>query len=111
MFGPTPGPVGLIRIWPDTVPSGFLISGDNEKTPPPSKLGEPNVTPPMNADRSFMLALKFATTAPFGVVSGIVGVLGITVITTGVSIGGCGGALLLKELPFHSHQPFAIVLT
>jgi len=47
---------------------------------------------PVNGDPSLMVTVKLATTAPSGVVSGIVGLLGVTVITgTGGGGGGGGG--------------------
>lgn len=83
-----------------------------------SKFGAPKVIVPVYREESLILTVKDATDAPFVAVSGIVGVLGVTVMTTdngpggGSGTGGPGGGPLPLNLkPSQIHQPLAIVLT
>jgi hypothetical protein len=95
-----------------------LTIGDREKALLLSKFGGPKAIVPVYTEESLILTVKDATDAPFVVVSGIVGVLGITVMTTDSGGGGGGGgggpgggALPLNLKPSQIHQPLAIVLT
>jgi hypothetical protein len=71
IFGPIPGPLGLT----------IMLLPEIAKLPPASKNGAPKFTVPVYGDPSLILTEKVATTAPFGVVSGTVGLSGVTVMT------------------------------
>ena len=69
----------------------MMLLPEIAKMPPASKLGAAKPTVPVNGDPSLIVAAKVATTAPGGVESGIVGLLGVTVITGDAGGGGGGG--------------------